>query len=70
MKHQFADDADDDWVMFLDTRTVYKEQVQTLQLAANSSADINDRSLNSIGPSQQHSNISSTSSRTYNESSL
>ena len=75
MKHQFTDDADDiddddDWVMLLDTRAVYKEQVQTLQLAANSSADSNDRSLNNIGPSQQHSNISSTSSRTYNESSL
>jgi hypothetical protein len=77
MKHQFPDDDDaaaaadddDDWVMFLDTRAVYKEQVQTLQLAANSSADSNDRSLNNIGPSQ-HSNISSTSSRTYNESSL
>ena len=60
--------------MSLIARVVYKEQVQTLLLAANSSADSNDQSLNNIGPSQQqqqHSNnISSTSSRTYNESSF
>jgi len=57
--------------MLLDDRAIYKEEVQTLLLTANRSADSNDRSLNNDGHSQQQvSNMSSTSSRTYNDSSL